>query len=429
MKETSSWENLTHFSKNIDMNFINRLYNSLSYRSFDVLIPYYRLKQNYRIRDIRKKERIRVLFVIAELGSWKTEILYLAMLNHPRFEPLLGVTTSQEVSGSKAKLIDYLIKKGYFYIDIDSIAHNIQNINPDIIFYYKPYVSSYPSGLFIEKNRKPVVCQINYAFNQGGTAEPYLHQIRKYAWREFVENRLVLETMTSLKGVYTGNKVVTGTPMQDILLLPKDNFEDPWKDKTGRKRIIYAPHHSLKGTNGGFIEYSTFLENGDFILELAKKYSDRVTWAFKPHPTLYPKLVNLWGKEKTDAYYNAWVNLGIGQLELGEYVGLFKHSDAMIHDSCSFIAEYMYTHKPVMFLEKKHRTADEMLLGEFGYSSYKLHYHGQNFKQIKDFVDDVINYRDPNMEQRTTFFDEYLLPPNGKTACENIINEILGLKI
>lgn len=410
------------------MNIINRLYRSFSFRSFNALIPYYRLKQEYRICEIRKKNRIRVLFVIAELGSWKTEILYKEMLEHPRFEPLLGVTTSQEVPGSKTKLTEYLNNKGYNYLDIDKTDCCIKNVNPDIIFYYKPYVSSYPEGVFIERNRKPVVCQINYAFNQGGTAEPYQHQIRRYAWKEFIENKLVLETMMSLKHVFTGNKVVTGTPMQDILLLSKDNFEDPWKDKTGKKRIIYAPHHSLKGTNGGFIEYSTFLENGEFILELAQKYSDSFTWAFKPHPTLYPKLLNLWGKERTDKYYNAWEKIGIGQLELGEYVGLFKHSDAMIHDSCSFITEYMYTQKPVMFLEEKQRTAEEMLLGEFGYKSYKQHYHGQTHKQIESFIIDVLNSVDLNIEQRIKFFDESLLPPNARTACENIMNEILGIK-
>ena len=38
--------------------------------------------------SIRKKDRIRFLFILQELSQWKTESLYKAMLDHPRFEPI-----------------------------------------------------------------------------------------------------------------------------------------------------------------------------------------------------------------------------------------------------------------------------------------------------------------------------------------------------
>ena len=43
-----------------------------------------------------------------------------------------------------------------------------------------------------------------------------------------------------------------------------------------------------------------------------------------------------------------------------EYVELFKSSDALIHDCGSFMAEYLVTNKPVLFLEKNNYKIEEL---------------------------------------------------------------------
>lgn len=385
----------------------------------------YRHRQSCLIKEIRKKDEIRVLFVLAELGAWKTESLYVAMLKHPRFNPIIGVTTSLEVPGSKEQLVSYLKSKKYSFVDLDATNDSISSVSPDIKFYYKPYPNSYPSGIFFDYHMDSVVCHIFYGFSQGGTAHSFNHKIWRYSWKAFVENDIVINTAKSL-GVSTGNFVVTGTPMEDLLSQGKESFSNPWKLCGEKVKIIYAPHHSLKGTNKNFIEYSTFLELGETILHLAKKYSEKVQWAFKPHPTLYPKLLKVWGKEKTDAYYDEWKNMDNSQLELGEYVGLFKYSDAMIHDSCSFIVEYMFTGKPVMFLERQPQTAEQLMLGEFGYRAYQNHYHGKDEEQIEAFINDIILGNDPKKKERKKYYQDYLIPPYGMSASDNIIDAILG---
>ena len=50
---------------------------------------FYRYYQTFRIFQIRRKQKIRVLFVVADIGMWKTENLYKMMLNHDMFEPLM----------------------------------------------------------------------------------------------------------------------------------------------------------------------------------------------------------------------------------------------------------------------------------------------------------------------------------------------------
>lgn len=377
-----------------------------------------------RARQIRKKQNIKVLFVLAELGTWKTEALYQAMLSHNRFNPIIGVTSSPRFDNAKTALVDYLTDKGYDYVDLDKSKKMINEINPDIILYYQPYMDVVPPEHVYIRHLKSLLLYVNYAFITMGDSPLIAPSMCNYSWLVFVENALVANAKKKSIGWRANNVRVTGIPMQDILIKPRDCFDNPWKDNAGRKRIIYAPHHSIPGSCNYCIEYSTFLELGEYMLEMAEKYKDSCFFAFKPHPLLYNKLLVAWGGQRTDDYYNRWANLENSQYSPGEYSGLFMHSDAMIHDCSSFQVEYLYTKNPVMFLDAASYKADE--LNEFGRMAHNMHYIGRCKQDIEDFIQNVINGKDPMKEERERFYNEYLLPPNNKTASENIIETILG---
>lgn len=217
---------------------------------------------------------------------------------------------------------------------------------------------------------------------------------------------------------------MTGLPFADQLLEDKHLTPDQWTDKSGRKRIIYAPHHSVGDKTMKGCDYGTFLEIGEVMLELAKKYKDKVFFAFKPHPLLWQRLTAYWDESRIAAYFKEWQNLENAQYENGPYMGLFKHSDAMIHDCSSFIAEYIAMDKPVMFLQKNEHVADD-LNRVFKYAQ-RVHYHGKSREDIEHFIQMVINGKDPMSRERHAFIDTYLRPPHGKSACMNIINAILA---
>lgn len=406
------------------INTVNKvIYNvKLSFwNHFDVL---YKSYIYFRAKQIRRKNEIKVLFVLSELSVWKTESLYQAMLKHPRFNPILGVTASLEVQDSKTSLINYIKQHKYDYVDLDVSKKSINKINPDIIFYYKPYETSFPREHLFRKHLKSLCLFTNYAFNTIGNERYGTFLMCNFSWFVFVENTLVANRKKELVGWRASNVRVTGLPMQDVLIKPKQFYDNPWLNKTTKKRIIYAPHHTIKGHYNHGIDYSTFMEFGEYMLELANKYKDSCFFAFKPHPILYPKLLKIWGEEKTDNYYNQWTNIENAQYVSGEYSGLFMHSDAMIHDCVSFQVEYLYTKNPVMFLDKNSYNSDEQT--EFGKRAHSMHYIGRSKKDIEDFIQNVIKGNDPMEEERELFYNEYLLPPNNKTASENIIDTILG---
>lgn len=377
---------------------------------------------NNKITEIRSKERIKVAFVIHELGSWKTEELYRKMLSHKRFDPILLVAESLDSAFSKPLVISYFKEKNYSYYELSSNKSVCCQYHPDIIFYQKPYMGMLPRKLMFWNNTEALFCYVYYSFRNKKLKTSQDALIHRFIWQEYVENDAVKRELMELMSNKASNVFVTGLPVMDELLKDKYNYPNPWHEslKT-KKKIIYAPHHSIYSSVG---LWSTFMVYADFMLEMAEKYKEQVQWAFKPHPLLYTKLCNVWGKEKTDNYYNKWRTLENCQLEEGPYMGLFKHSDAMIHDCGSFMLEYHYTQNPVLYLMQN--SQDEIPINEQSIEAKKAHYQGWNKEDIEKFIINVVNENDPMREIRRSFYEKYLLPPNDQTACNNIINLILG---
>ena len=371
--------------------------------------------------SLRKKERIDVLFVLNELGSWKTESLYLRMRQHERFNAKLLLVPTLDADYALEIFINYLDEKKYQYDILKEGEYNEKAFQADIIFYQKPYEGVIENKYFYLYHMDSLFCYVLYAFRNRDYPGIKKYHFINFIWQFYAENNKVIEESIPVFSTKAKNMVNTGLPLMDDLLLDKSHFKDPWKNCGSRKRIIYAPHHTIYS---GVYEYATFLDYCDFMLEMAEKYNHQVQWAFKPHPLLKQKLYKKWGKKKTEEYYSKWDSFENCQIAEGEYMGLFKYSDAMIHDSGSFKIEYLYSNNPVMFLFKEEPP--------FDYTNWqtqealKLHYRGQNENDIENFIINVINEVDPLREQRLSFLNKFLTPPNGKTACENIINAILG---
>ena len=346
------------------------------------------------------------------------------MLAHPRFEPILCISPCLEIAGAERHLIEYCREKGYDYVWLDAGKRIKEQVDLDIALPEKPYYKQIHKLHQMEQNRTIPFVIIPYFLST--ITEDWVVNQRSciLCWREFVDNescRQEWEKVHSLKGL---TYAVTGLPVMDELLIPKEELPDVWPVDDGRKRIIYAPHHTISDMHFEGIGYSTFLDYCDRMLELRDKYGDRVYFVFKPHPCLRRKLYHLWGEERTDEYYQKWEKPGASHVEQGAYLPLFKHSDALIHDCGSFTIEYMYMDNPVMYLVRDDNHTKNMI--PYAKEAYDLHYKGKCADDIEQFIQNVIEGIDPLKEKRAALKRQHLLPPNGRTACENIIHSILG---
>lgn len=382
-------------------------------------------KQLVALEKLINKEKINCVFFALFEECWKYDGVYQIMVKNPRFNPTILVCPVVDYGRDNMickmdKCFESFRKKGYnvlksYDINSDTYVDVKQELRPDIIFYTTPYITQVDSRYYITMFEDVLSVYVPYFMNSNKDYQMACnHELHNLVWRRYSEteyHRKLSKKYSANNGV---NVVNTGYPGIESFLKPKA------VKKYGKKKcIIWAPHHSIDPV--GLVFYSCFLLYCDGMIDLAKKYSDSVFFVFKPHPLLRNKLNIKWGSEKTDAYYNLWKSMDNTSLNEGSYEQLFIESDGMIHDSASFIVEYLYLNKPVM------RTLNgedlKVLYNDFGLQCIDNHYKAKSIKDIEMFIQNVINGVDPLKEQRTNFVNKVLMPKGSPS--QNIIDDIL----
>ncbi len=416
------------------MNAIKRInkaiYPPLSFLKLWLNIFRSRRLHSNALKKVKDKQPLTCVFLALESSVWKYDRIYQIMSNNDRFNPIIVVCPV--VNYGKEQMLRKMEMcyarfhdRGYNVIKSfnkeDNTYLDLRSLNPDILFYTNPYGGLIDKRYFITNYLDILTVYVSYCINcskdDAFSSDLPLHNL---VWRRYAETEYALNISRKVQKRRGENVVNTGYPGIEIFIdksyLPISN---PWKLNDPKlKKIIWAPHHTIKRSDYG---HTCFLEYSDFMLDMARKYEDRAQFVFKPHPILRSKLEQLWGKEKTDSYYEQWHDLPNTTIHESDYTDLFLTSDAMIHDSGSFTVEYLYVNKPVM------RTVSDMpltdLFNQFGLDCTEQYYLGYSKDDIEGFIKDVINEVDPKKEQRAKFVNEVLMPKGSPS--QNIIDDIL----
>lgn len=401
-------------------------------------VPRYAKCRARILKKLENHQKIRVCLFEPRISCWQFGNLYNLLEKSNVFEPIVVVTpfftmgddamveymdiTYEELKGQGYRVIKGYDKETGVFLNIR------EELQPDAVFFsmfWKPhfhdnsyitkfediYTFLYPYGLDIASH--PIRESMNFELQNKVSRYYMATKIHKGIAQDFMDN-------------HGHNVYITGSPKLDYLLDETYIPVDVWNvSSKGKKRVIWAPHHTLV-MGKDYYQLCAFLDLAEFMLELAKTYRDTVHFAFKPHPMLKPRLYGMWGKRKTDEYYSAWENGENTQLETGTFIDLFLTSDAMILDSISFIGEYTITNRPAFFTYGKDT---RFTANRFGKSLMKVLYKNRSadslFEDIRAFIDNVVlKGEDTKKEERTEFIGKYMLPENGKTAAENIYEDM-----
>lgn len=430
----------------VGISFFDSIYKTLSFHDFFIAtFPSClkrEIKRNERQRDkvaatLKKKEKIVVAFFLQSPSVWKYDRLYRLLETLQPYEPIVVVCPfNVHLNYDRTETLKVMKKSEAFvqanhyryisgYNEQTNKWRNIKKeINPDIIFYTKPYKDTLPA-FHIYNFKDKLNCYAPYGI---GCVDLYRINynipFNNLLWKFFVETTFQQGFAQKYALGKGENTEVVGSLGMETILLKDYQPKDVWKPQPQRKkRIIWAPHHTVDY----LFNFSNFFTYCEFMFDMAEKYQDQIQIAFKPHPILKFKLINIWGEERTETYYKKWSDLSNGQLEDGYYIDLFMTSDAMIHDCASFTAEYLYTGKPTMFIIKDHTTGEHW--NDFGKICFDLHYQAHNENDIESFIKNVIiDGDDVKMAERKAFFDRYLYPKDGIMPSQKII-DILNKKI
>lgn len=349
-----------------------------------------------KIMNLKKKiknEKIKVVFIIRENSKWTYESVYQEMLNSNIFEPIVAVSilTNSAKGKDKSRAIleenyRFFQERGYNTVKIydeDKKQYiKLENIAPDIIFYDEPY--GLPSIHKITYcSQFALTCYASYSFELTSDNIGYYQNFHSLLWKYFVDCEENIQHFKKISDYKITNCIMTGYPKLDVYFNNKNSNDNYWKDSK-KFKIIYAPHHSISDNS---LRLATFKENGQFILNFAKN-SENTTWIFKPHPNLKFELLNhsYMTESEIENYFNEWREIG-NVYEQGDYFDIFKSSDLMITDCCSFRVEYIPTLKPLICPINPNNIG----LNEIGKKIMEAHYETHNNEELKNTLDEIIN--------------------------------------
>ena len=388
------------------------------------------------LNKFKAGEKINICIQLSRPGMWNFDYLYPILKNNKQFNVSILIMPDALY---KKELQQYYLQKTYqelkdkgyspivgYNFETNKCIDIRKEINPDIIFYTDFWKPHFYKEFYITEFLDKITFLTEYGFSVRQDEKTCNFELNNLVDAYFRPTYVHLDMCKKLMNNSGENVVITGSPKLDCIFDTDYKYNDIWKPQPcPKKRIIWAPHYnkyspeSMYRNDGFWVLY-------DFMLELAEHYKDTVQFVFRPHPVLYNYLVKEWGQDKTDEYYEKWNKLENGQYFDGNFVDLFGTSDAMIMDSCSFLAEYTATNKPLFYT----RTSTSRLnLNEFGEKLFEHVYdtEGDLVLDIENFIKDVvINGNDYKKEGRTKFVQKYFGKINGKTASENIYDEIIN---
>ncbi|MDY5968848.1 MAG: CDP-glycerol glycerophosphotransferase family protein [Bacteroidales bacterium] len=387
---------------------------------------------------LERGERLETAFFLSVPGMWKSDYLFQAMRNDGRFHPYVVVCPysvykgfgCDEVESTLRRTQQFITEKGFeCVVPRDGQGRWIdvrRKLKPDMVVFTSPYKDALPQH-YIYHYRHTLTCYVPYSVTvfktYGSNYDLIFHNV---VGLHFVETQVHKQLAAANARNQAVNVAVTGYPGTEVFFRKDYRPRDTWKPQPPapcgerKKRVIWAPHHTIEDPSN--LPLSTFLAYADDMLRLAEKHKEDLQFAFKPHQLLKFKLYELWGKERTDRYYRRWEEGENTQCEETSYVDLFLTSDAMVHDSGSFTAEYLYTRKPVMFLLRNEQTRS--LFSPFGALAFEQHYQGRSAEDIEHFLTEVtLQGKDSMREGRERFFEQTLVP-GGLLPSQAIIKTI-----
>jgi len=390
-------------------------------------------KHKKLLSRLKGKSRLKVVYLTTHKSIWKVDPIFKKMLDDNFFEPVILVCPylvfgKERMLEELKETYEYFNSKGYpvmnSYNQQDDTWLKLKDLNPDILFFTNPH-SLTKSEYYEKAYKKYLSVYVPYYFmatdHGGDSNELYNNRFLLAMLKVFWPSEYHKRCHNKYSINKAKNAVVAGYSASEYFFSEGFKNANVWKQQLSpRKKIIFAPHHTIEGKENSL---SSFLLLADFMKDLAVKYSTSAQWSFKPHPILKPKLYQHkdWGVEKTEEYYQFWGKNESTQLDEGEYDDLFYFSDAIIHDSSSFIAEYVFTGKPALYLMAPGKV--DMVVNDFGKMFISQYRISDKQGDIIQFIDDVLNdnvFASDNKELKNYIHQYYI----DNKPSELIINDI-----
>ena len=417
--------------------FPTEYFYSMSYDYFNVLsslLPkddYNALMSNVfslTVQHLRGKPKIKIGFVLYDSAMWCGDELYNRFANDERFETTIFLCLRTDVDGElvQKNFVQGVEKFKSRGLNVVAVSEkNFPVPAHDVLIFLTPYMEVLPYAFQLSRlTLQTLIAYVPYALQSANNRVIYNNPTYYLSWKLFFDTQFHVNLLQRECRMGMPRGFFSGTPKTDAFYDNPDALKFDWKvTRPDAKKIIWAPHWSISSG----IRYATFAWNYKFMYEFAKAHPE-ISWVVKPHPMLLASAVGhgvFDSDEDFQAYLQAWNDLPNAKVFTGPYYqGLFATSDGMIMDCGSWIGEYQYTHKPMIFL-----TRDTQEFNDLGNALMKILYRvdGKNLNAIAALIKKIfVEGRDDLFDARMKFFDEHMnyIKANGMTAAQFIFKTI-----
>lgn len=324
----------------------------------------------------RPRKVVKVVFLVHNMNTWDSYAdVVTAMMARDEFDPIVVSVNRRFPNEPKFSHEDEthreLVKRNIPHIRLGMEnsyegLEILKSIAPDIIFRQSQWDADLPPGFSTHALNFARLCYIPYAVlamlrtELVGSGERDLvsdTDWHRSCWRIFYATPKDVLRIKNSSAMQDMNVVATGHPK--VMRLIHEGMSNPYwpinhhdKAKKARFRVIWSPHHSI-GKNWN--NFGTFPYVYKDILEWAKS-DDSVDIVLSLHPAL---LGMLYGpdcsctKEEIDDFFSEWEALpNTSTFRGGDYAHLMAASDCLISDGLSFLMEYQFFEKPVIFIKR-----------------------------------------------------------------------------
>ncbi len=310
----------------------------------------------------------RVLFLVHHPEAWYSLAdVYAGMASAPDFDTLVasiprwfpGASGHQDEGRAHDALTGWGVPHVRFNHE-DSFADLTvaRAFAPDVIFRQSQWDPDVPAAFATAELTFARLCLVPYEtmslietpVDDGELNPSYDCPYYRSAWRVFHANPMIRSVaLRHAVSANPGHHVVTGHPKADVITRALASAEpEPQRPFT----VLWSPHHSITDE---WNRFGTFHQTAFEMVNLAKLHPD---WHFvlSMHPALVTRIDNPappLTHDFVERFRTQWSQLPNTEFfPGGDYAPLFAHSDALVSDGLSWLLEYQFAKKPVIFLER-----------------------------------------------------------------------------
>lgn len=425
------------FKKNYDMCFLQKHKYREMYLIERLNVRFYksckRRVEQAVTKELQGRSVIRLAFLVPMVQIWLGDAILDIFSSDERFEVSVIVCTFD--NGSDA-FIEKEFKRAADYFKERNVRCYLlgrgeksweKTGKPDICFYTTPYIEALPYAVnLMNLPLTTLSVYVGYAYMIDRIEEVQFNMpIHNMLWRHYIHAPAYLDMARQYSDIQGENMVFSGYPKMDCMYENRGEEAD-WKisaDAQGKViKIIYAPHHSIREATP---QFGSFDLNYRQMYELARDNAATTAWIMKPHPVLRKTVESegLMPVEDYETYLKQWDALPNARVvEDGEYLRWFGSSDCIILDSISFLMEYLFTGRPIFFLDRG--TAAFNQLGQM-MRDVIYQVDAGDISQLKAELAEMLS-TDPMQAKRRDFFEKHVdyMALNGKQASRFIYDDI-----